>query len=353
MLQENETIGLLTLIKPSAEQATKQTWDCICICRQTITKTRADLLRAKRNNSKFSCGCTKHTVNSGDIIGQLTVLKKYNSESKHGAWECLCECGQKTIKRTSDLTRAIKNNHRITCGCAITSIQVGNRFGYLVVLRDIGIRTISKKNRRIFQVLCTLCQQTKEISRDHLLRKRSESERKYKSCGCAKQLIGHPEKRSDPFCYIKKICPKCEKDLDRDAFGLDATRLGGLKSLCRKCNYEVKDSVNVILHTTLRKKRVKRANPSWSTPDTLRKIYQVREQLAEELKVEMQVDHIIPLIHDEVCGLHVPANLQITSAAFNAAKRNVIDLDFDPMVDVIEEIEGVQIHKSVFEHLDY
>lgn len=352
-LKERDEIGLLTLTTPSSGSATKQVWDCACACGKSVTKTRADLLRAKRRNSNISCGCTRGKVNAGDTIGQLTVIEKNQSVSKYSSWVCRCSCGHRTVKRTSDLTRARKNNQRITCGCAIKSIQIGDKFGFLVVLRDAEKRTVTKKNRRDFEVFCTLCQQTTEISRGSLLRKRSETEGKYKSCGCAKKLIGHPAKKAKPFCYIKKICPKCEDDLDRSAFGLDVKRPGGLKSLCRKCNYQVKDRVNVILHTTMRKKRVRRATPVWSTYDILRKIYEVREQLTEELDVQLQVDHIIPLIHEEVCGLHVPANLQITSAAFNAAKRNVIDIEFDPMNEIIEHIEGVQIHQSVYHHLNF
>ena len=62
----------------------------------------------------------------------------------------------------------------------------------------------------------------------------------------------------------------------------------------------------------------------------------------------MHVDHIIPLIHENSCGLNIPENLQITTATFNTSKRNRIDLS--KIEDYLEEssfIDGVRVHNSV------
>jgi hypothetical protein len=38
--------------------------------------------------------------------------------------------------------------------------------------------------------------------------------------------------------------------------------------------------------------------------------------------IKYEVDHIIPLKNDKVCGLHVPENLQIITRFNNRSKQN-------------------------------
>ena len=84
-----------------------------------------------------------------------------------------------------------------------------------------------------------------------------------------------------------------------------------------------------------RRDSIKTATPSWlSESDTLhtKRFYEIAVAMSEE-GVKHEVDHIIPVNHPLVCGLHVPWNLQIITYEQNKAKGN--SLQTEPLPDAI------------------
>jgi hypothetical protein len=73
-------------------------------------------------------------------------------------------------------------------------------------------------------------------------------------------------------------------------------------------------------------KKVK-ATPLWLTPEQLYNMqctYKVAAQLSETSSQKWHVDHIVPIRGKDVCGLHVPWNLQLLPAKMNMQKGNRI-----------------------------
>lgn len=67
--------------------------------------------------------------------------------------------------------------------------------------------------------------------------------------------------------------------------------------------------------------------PKWLSKEQLieiEEIYKKAIDLTKETGIKYHVDHIIPLQGKEVCGLHVPWNLQVIPAIENLKKRNKI-----------------------------
>ena len=50
--------------------------------------------------------------------------------------------------------------------------------------------------------------------------------------------------------------------------------------------------------------------------------YEEARRLTEETGIVHHVDHIIPINHPLICGLHVETNLQVLPAAENSRKGN-------------------------------
>lgn len=71
-----------------------------------------------------------------------------------------------------------------------------------------------------------------------------------------------------------------------------------------------------------RRRKTKIATPAWADLEAIRTRYKERATMERLTGVRHDVDHVIPLCGDNVCGLHVAANLRVILARDNRRKSN-------------------------------
>lgn len=64
-----------------------------------------------------------------------------------------------------------------------------------------------------------------------------------------------------------------------------------------------------------------RAIPAWANKFTINEMYELAT-IYRSHGIDAEVDHVVPLRSDRVCGLHTPANLQIITPLENKTKGN-------------------------------
>lgn len=81
----------------------------------------------------------------------------------------------------------------------------------------------------------------------------------------------------------------------------------------------------VLAYKAKRRAAKLKAQPSWLTDEHLKQIadtYWLAKDLEAISGEQYHVDHIVPLQGKDVCGLHVPWNLQVLPADINLKKSN-------------------------------
>lgn len=118
------------------------------------------------------------------------------------------------------------------------------------------------------------------------------------------------------YCANKDHCSQTSKEYRQK--NLHVVKL-------KNSQYKRANPAKVNAINSKRRSAKRNATPPWLSKTQLREIvdiYQLAQDLSWLSEGGLHVDHIVPLKGVEVCGLHVPWNLQVIPAPWNIAKSN-------------------------------
>lgn len=150
-----------------------------------------------------------------------------------------------------------------------------------------------------------------------------------------------------------KSCSVCKTNKSQDRFWLSRAARDGYQNTCIECSkkrnfirrsisrahynkntaivcakvaaWRVANPDKINARDAKRRFLFKKAIPKWLTESDWIEIkwaYKIAQEWSKERVEKYHVDHIIPLQGKEVCGLHIPSNLQIIKAVDNFKKSN-------------------------------
>lgn len=143
--------------------------------------------------------------------------------------------------------------------------------------------------------------------------------------GKARLKVAHAKRiANSPNFYAERYAKYKEQDLARAklAYQANAEERKAKQRLWSKTNRGIANA----LSKRYKLKKAK-ATPLWLTPEQIYNMqctYKVAAQLSETSSQKWHVDHIVPIRGKDVCGLHVPWNLQLLPAKMNMQKGNRI-----------------------------
>jgi hypothetical protein len=189
------------------------------------------------NDLTKSCGCFYDKDLSGQVFGELKVIKKIDNK-KRFFWLVRCSCGiEKEVSQNSLISGNTKS-----CGCKkIRKCQLGDKFGKLTVISDLIIK---EDKTHYYKVKCD-CGKEKEVE------KRCLTTGNTTSCGC-----GRKGSREDK---IKIVKPKKEKIELESLEGKIFTKLNVLNKINNEENYlckcECGNTIILSRHSLISKRR--------------------------------------------------------------------------------------------------
>ena len=127
--------------------------------------------------------------------------------------------------------------------------------------------------------------------------------------------------RSDKAKETRQLWDKKNRDTQREKKRLyNYAHAEKVRSYKKK--WKLKNPHVVAAMLAFRRAAKINATPHWVCKDSLKLKYLERDTMRKLTGEEYHVDHIIPLVGKNICGLHVPWNLQVIPASDNLRKSN-------------------------------
>lgn len=167
---------------------------------------------------------------------------------------------------------------------------------------------------------CCVCKVVKPLN-EYGSNKRSRDGYQYRCRACNTAQI-YARRDKDPASYLASQKRYCDRNRSK--------RREGFKRWYGENRHKVLSKAG----STDRQNRLSMAIPKWADIPAIRATYELAKVRSILSGCPYEVDHIVPLIHKLVCGLHTHTNLQVVEMEVNRAKGNRKWPDMPETVDV-------------------
>ena len=117
-----------------------------------------------------------------------------------------------------------------------------------------------------------------------------------------------------------RACVECKRQCDKEWHYLNPEK----SRAKRKARSGFDSSKNYCQARATAKKQANIYWNNYSVRKRLIAVYDAKRQMQKASDIKLHVDHIIPIKGSNVCGLHVPWNLQVITASDNCSRKNSI-----------------------------
>ena len=182
---------------------------------------------------------------------------------------------------------------------------------------------------------CTKCKETK-VAAEFNKRKASKDGLQSKCRGCARvydKLLERKYSKRNGLAGLPdrtgvKRCFACGETKEKTEFGVSVSRKDGLSPMCKPCDcarslqWQKNNPAYHCANNARRRARKLKATPSWENKRKTMWYYDESQRVTAETGVVHHVDHMVPLNHWSVRGLHWHMNFSVIPGAENSSKNN-------------------------------